>query len=81
MTFSTADQTILRIRCPTCGQHSEKLVVLLVRKNAMPCSHCGARINLATPTNQLLISATAESCVRVGEALIKLACGKKEMTL
>ena len=69
MKFSTADLTILRIRCQKCGQHSEKLVVLLAGKDAMPCSHC--RINLATPTNKLLISETAASCARVGEALIK----------
>ncbi len=71
MKFSTADLTILRIRCQKCGQHSEKLVILLVRKDAMPCSNCGSRINLATPTNKLLISETAASCARVGEALMK----------
>jgi hypothetical protein len=71
MKFSTADQTILRIRCQKCGQHSEKLVVLLAGKDAMPCSSCGGRINLATPTNKILISETAASCARVGEALIK----------
>ena len=72
MKFSTADMTILRIRCPKCGQHSEKLVVLLVGRDAIPCSNCGGRINLATPTNKLLISETAENCERVGEALMKL---------
>jgi hypothetical protein len=71
MKFSTADLTILRIRCPKCGQHTEKLVVLLVRKNSLPCGHCGARISLSTPTNKLLISETAASCARVGEALLK----------
>jgi len=70
MKFSTADLTILRIRCQKCGQHSEKLVVLLTGKDAMPCSNCGGRINLATPTNKLLISETAASCARVGEALM-----------
>jgi transcription elongation factor Elf1 len=72
MKFSTADMTILRIRCPKCGQHSEKLVVLLVGRDAIPCSNCGGRINLATPINKLLISETAENCERVGEALMKL---------
>jgi hypothetical protein len=71
MKFSTADMTILRIRCQKCGQHSEKLVVLLVGKDVIPCSHCGGRINLATPTNKLLISETAASCARLGEALFK----------
>lgn len=72
MKFSTADMTILRIRCPKCGQHSEKLVVLLVGRDAIPCSHCGGRVNLATPTNRLLISETAANCERVGEALMKV---------
>ena len=72
MKFSTADMTILRIRCQKCGQHSEKLVVLLVGRDAIPCSHCGGRINLATPTNKLLISETAASCARLGEALLKV---------
>ena len=71
MKFSTADLTILRIRCQKCGQHLEKLVILLVGKDAIPCSHCGGRINLATPTNKLLISETAASCGRIGETLMK----------
>jgi DNA-directed RNA polymerase subunit RPC12/RpoP len=71
MKFSTADLTILRIRCQKCGQFSEKLVALLVGKDAIPCSNCGGRVNLATPTNKLLISETAANCARVGEVLIK----------
>jgi hypothetical protein len=71
MKFSTADMTILRIRCQKCGQHAEKLVVLLVGRESIACSHCGGRINLATPMNKLLISETAASCARLGEALLK----------
>ena len=69
MKFSTADQTILRIPCQRCGQHSEKLVLLLVGKAGIPCSNCGGTINLATPTNKLLISETAASCDRLGKML------------
>jgi DNA-directed RNA polymerase subunit RPC12/RpoP len=71
MKFTTSDLTILRIRCQKCGQHTEKLVTLLVRKDAIPCGNCGARISLSTPTNKILIAETATSCARVGEALIK----------
>jgi len=71
MKFSTADMTILRIRCPKCGQHTEKLVAVLVRKTSIPCDHCGARITLSTPTNKILIAETAAGCTRVGEALLK----------
>jgi len=71
MKFSTADLTILRIRCPKCSQHTEKLVAVLVRKSAIQCAHCGARITLSTPTNKILISETAANCARVGEALLK----------
>ena len=71
MKFSTADLTILRIRCQKCGQHTEKLVTLLVHKDSMQCSSCGARISLGTPTNRILIAETATSCARVGEALLK----------
>jgi DNA-directed RNA polymerase subunit RPC12/RpoP len=71
MKFSTADLTILRIRCQKCGQHTEKLVTLLVRKSAIPCVNCGARISLSTPTNKLLIAETAASCLKVGQALLK----------
>jgi len=71
MKFSTADQTILRIRCQKCGQHSEKLVLLLVGKTNIPCSNCRSTINLGTPTNRLLISETAASCDRVGEMMIQ----------
>lgn len=71
MKFSTADLTILRIRCPKCGQHTEKLVTLLVRKPAIPCVNCGARISLSTPTNKILIAETAANCLEVGQALLK----------
>jgi len=44
---------------------------VLVRKDAIPCGNCGARIGLSTPTNKILIAETAASCDRIGEALIK----------
>ena len=71
MKFSTSDLTLLRIRCPKCGQHTEKIVTVLVRKDAIQCGTCGARISLSTPTNKILISETAACCARIGEALIK----------
>jgi DNA-directed RNA polymerase subunit RPC12/RpoP len=71
MKFSTSDLTILRIRCQKCGQLTEKMVTVLVRKDAIPCNNCGGRISLSTPINKLLISETAASCARVGEALMK----------
>ena len=71
MKFSTADMTILRIRCQKCGQHTEKMVTLLVGKDAMPCANCAARISLLTPTNKILIAETVTSCARIGEVLIK----------
>jgi formate dehydrogenase maturation protein FdhE len=71
MKFSTSDWTMLRIRCQKCGQHTEKIVTVLVRKDAISCGNCGARISLSTPTNKILIAETAASCDRIGEALIK----------
>jgi transcription elongation factor Elf1 len=71
MKFSTSDLTMLRIRCPKCGQHTEKVVTVLVRKDAIQCGTCGARISLSSPTNKILIVETAASCARVGEALMK----------
>jgi DNA-directed RNA polymerase subunit RPC12/RpoP len=71
MKFSTSDLTILRIRCSKCGQHTEKIVTVLVRKDAIPCGVCGGRISLSTPTNKILIAETAANCARVGEALMK----------
>ena len=62
---------MLRIRCQKCGQHTEKIVTVLIRKDAIPCGTCGARISLSTPTNKILIAETAASCDRIGEALIK----------
>jgi ribosomal protein S27E len=72
MPFSAADLTLLRIRCPGCGQHSEKLVTVLVKKDAIACAICSTTIDLTTPHNTLLIKETAESCVRIGAALTKL---------
>ena len=72
MKFSTTDLTILRIRCAKCAQHTEKIVTLLVRKDAIICANCGARISLSTPTNKILISETAASCAGVGEKLMGL---------
>ena len=71
MKFSTSDWTMLRMRCQKCGQHTEQIVTVLVRKDAIPCANCGARISLSTPTNKFLISETAASCDRIGEALLK----------
>jgi DNA-directed RNA polymerase subunit RPC12/RpoP len=71
MKFSTADLTLLRIRCPKCHQHTDKSVTLLIRKDSVPCAHCGARISLGTPTNRILIQETAESCARIGDTLLK----------
>jgi hypothetical protein len=72
MAFSAADLTLLRIRCPGCGQHSEKLVTVLVKKDAIPCAICSAPIDLKTPHNALLIKETADSCARIGAALTKI---------
>jgi DNA-directed RNA polymerase subunit RPC12/RpoP len=71
MKFSTSDLTLLRIRCQKCGQHTEKVVTVLVRKDAIQCVSCGGRISLSTPTNKILIAETASSCARIGEALMK----------
>jgi hypothetical protein len=71
MRFSAADLTILRIRCPACGQHTEKLVTVLVKKTKVPCSVCGALIDLDTPINNILIKETAESCERIGALILK----------
>lgn len=69
MAFSTSDLTILRIRCPSCKQYTEKLVTLLVRKVSMPCSQCAKPIDLTTPHNVVLIRETAASCKQIGAAL------------
>jgi transcription elongation factor Elf1 len=70
MSFSAADLTILRIRCPECGQHTEKLVTVLVRRSSIACNVCGAAIDLHTPVNKLLIKETAQNCMRLGAALL-----------
>jgi hypothetical protein len=46
-------------------------VTVLVKKEAISCGNCGARISLSTPTNKISIAETAASCDRIGEALIK----------
>lgn len=70
--FSAADLTLLRIRCVSCGQHTEKLVTVLAKKDSIACAICRKEIDLKTPHNALLIKETAESCARIGEALTKL---------
>ena len=62
---------MLRIRCQKCGQHTEKIVTVLIRKDAISCGNCVARISLSTPTNKILIAETAANCDRIGEVLIK----------
>ena len=78
MPFSTADWTILRIRCSGCRQYTERLVTLLVRKDFMTCGMCGAPIDLRTPVNAVLINETAEACARIGIALTKVLEPKLE---
>jgi hypothetical protein len=72
MTFSTADWTVLRLRCTSCRQYTERLVTLLLRKDHLPCAVCGAHIDLRTPVNAYLIKETAESCKRIGAGLAHL---------
>lgn len=71
MNFSTADWTMLRLRCTQCGQHTEKVLTVLIRNHAIPCVNCGARISLSTPINKILIAQTAASCERIGKELIR----------
>ncbi|HXW23735.1 MAG TPA: hypothetical protein VEK73_03225 [Xanthobacteraceae bacterium] len=78
MGFSTSDLTLLRIRCDACKQYTERLVTLLLRKGAMTCAVCKAAIDLTTPHNALLIKETAESCERIGAALIAQAAEADE---
>ncbi len=73
MPFSTADITLLRIRCTGCGQHTEKLVTVLAKRDSIACAICGVPIDLKTPHNVLLIKETADSCARIGEALTKIS--------
>ena len=73
MGFSAADLTLLRIRCAACGQHTEKLVTVLAKRDSIPCAVCGVPIDLRTPHNTLLIKETADSCARIGEALTKIS--------
>ena len=72
MTFSTADWTVLRLRCGSCRQYTERLVTLLLRKDYLACGVCGAQIDLKTPVNAFLIKETAESCKRIGAGLSHL---------
>ncbi len=73
MGFSAADLTLLRIRCAACGQHTEKLVTVLAKKESIACGVCGVPIDLKTPHNTLLIKETSDSCARIGEALTKIS--------
>jgi hypothetical protein len=72
MAFSAADLTLLRIRCSDCGQHTEKLVTVLIRKDTLTCNICGTEIDLKTPHNVLLITETTKSCARIGAKLTAL---------
>jgi hypothetical protein len=78
MGFSTADLTLLRIRCDGCKQYTDKLVTLLLRRTSMTCAVCKASIDLTTPHNVLLIKETAQSCERIGAALIAQAAEADE---
>ncbi len=73
MAFSAADLTLLRIRCTGCGQHTEKLVTVLAKRESIDCAVCGMSIDLTTPHNALLIKETAASCARIGDAMTKIA--------
>ena len=64
MGFSTADLTLLRIRCDACKQYTERLVTLLLRRSSMTCVVCKATIDLTTPHNVLLIKETARRGIR-----------------
>lgn len=71
MPLSIMERTFLLINCPTCLQANEKPVSWLISKNDMPC-HCGARIDLMTPDNTILIQKTADNCSAIAAALDQL---------
>jgi hypothetical protein len=79
MGFSTADLTLLRIRCDACKQYTERLVTLLLRRTSMTCAVCKATIDLTTPHNVLLITETAQSCERIGATLIAQATAADQL--
>jgi DNA-directed RNA polymerase subunit RPC12/RpoP len=72
MAFSTSDITLLRIRCARCGQHNERPVTVLARRDHIDCTNCARRISLSTPTNKMLIERTAASCAKIGTELMGL---------
>ena len=68
---TVADGLKLPIKCPSCGEKTEKVVSWLVNENVMPCPSCGNRVNLKAGNNGRRIREGAHEAARLQAALTK----------
>ncbi len=46
---------LVAIECEDCGTYTEKALVWLENARSMPCSGCGAKVDLLTAQNRMII--------------------------
>lgn len=66
---TVADGVNIRIKCPECGEKTEKVLSWLVNENVMPCPRCGHGINLKAGDNERRIKEIAREATRLQAAL------------
>ncbi len=71
MPESVSETTYLVIRCPSCGENTQRPVSWLVSKDNMTCKGCSAFIDLKFAETQFLIKEAAKHCERMDAALSK----------
>ncbi len=70
-TKTVADGVNIRIKCPKCGEKTEKVLSWLVNQNVMPCPSCGHGVNLKAGDNGRRIKEVAHEAARLQAALTK----------
>ncbi len=70
-TNSVADSVSISIKCPKCGEKTEKVLSWLVDENFMPCPGCGRGVNLKAGDNARRIEKMSREAARVQATLTK----------
>ncbi len=68
---TVADGIRISIKCPKCGEKTEKVLSWLVNENVMPCPGCGHSVNLKAGDNGRRIKEVAREAARFQAALTK----------
>ena len=69
------DSIDLSVKCPNCGEMTEKPLSWLVNEDVMPCGKCGVEIDFKSGDNGRRIQEVAREADRLHAILTKVGQG------